>query len=210
MSRYRLIGLFTVVALFIVSCAPTPAKQGSGKVLLITQETSMDMELMLSKEVGVMVDRLEKAGFDVIVASDSGQPITGSSTTLTPDLKLADVNVDDYVGIMLPCMASLMDNPRDKSVEIVKTAIAQGKPIAAQDYGVYILALAGALNGKKYAISSEEKDLIYGGVYKGEGVVQDGNIITSGVCPFYAKYTGISDYSSKLTQKFIDTLISRQ
>jgi hypothetical protein len=71
MSRYRLIGLFAVVALLIVSCEPTPVKQGSGKVLLIAQESSMDMDLMLSKEVGVMVDRLEKAGFDVIVASDS-------------------------------------------------------------------------------------------------------------------------------------------
>jgi hypothetical protein len=71
MSRYRLIGLFAVVALLIVSCEPTSVKQGSGKVLLIAQESSMDMDLMLSKEVGVMVDRLEKAGFDVIVASDS-------------------------------------------------------------------------------------------------------------------------------------------
>jgi transcriptional regulator GlxA family with amidase domain len=107
-------------------------------------------------------------------------------------------------------MASLMDNPRDKSVEIVKTAIAQGKTIAAQDYGVYILALAGALNGKKYAISSEEKDLIYGGIYQGEGIVQDGNIITSGVCPLLTKLTNKTDGTNKLTQKFIDALLSRQ
>ena len=33
---------------------------------------------MLTKEVGVMVDMLEKAGYKVVVASASGQPITAA------------------------------------------------------------------------------------------------------------------------------------
>ena len=66
---------------------------------------------MLTKEVGVMVDMLEKAGYKVVVASASGQPITGGATTLKPDLKLADVNVDDYAGIVLPCMAVPLSDP---------------------------------------------------------------------------------------------------
>jgi len=158
MSRYRVIGMVAVILLLLVSCAPTNAAKGSGKVLLIAHEQSMDMELMLTKEVGVMIDLLEKAGFDVIVASETAQPITESSTTLTPDLKLADVNVDDYVGIILPCMATDKDaSPRSKETEIVIKAVSQGKPIAAQDYGVYILAVAGAMNGKKFAMNSDEK-----------------------------------------------------
>ena len=66
---------------------------------------------MLTKEVGVMVSMLEKAGYKVVVASASGQPITGGATTLKPDLKLADVKVDDYAGFMFPCMAVDMELP---------------------------------------------------------------------------------------------------
>ena len=94
---------------------PVPASPTAKQVLLIAQEQSKDMELMLTKEVGVMVDMLEKAGYKVVVASALGQPITGGATTLKPDLKLADVNVDDYAGLVLPCMAvPSIDNGRSE------------------------------------------------------------------------------------------------
>ena len=41
------------------------------------------MELMLTKEVAVMVGMLEKAGYKAVVASASGKPITGGATTLS-------------------------------------------------------------------------------------------------------------------------------
>ena len=126
------------------------------QVLLVAQEQSEDMELMLTKEVGVMVDMLEKVGYKVVVASASGQPITGGATTLKPDLKLADVKVDDYAGFVFPCMAVDMDlPPPPEAVRIAEEALAQGKPVAAQVGGVVTLASAEVLNGKQFAFPED-------------------------------------------------------
>ena len=70
------------------------------------------MEFMLTKEVGVMIDMLEKAGYKVVVASASGQLITGRRHKPEAGLvKVADVKVDDYAGFVFPCMAVDMDLP---------------------------------------------------------------------------------------------------
>jgi protease I len=217
MSPYRSIGVLAILLLLITSCtasaspvATNTAETKNNTVLLVAEEQSEAMELMLTKEVGVMVNMLEKAGYKVVVASVSGQPIKGASTTLKPDLKLADVKVEDYAGIILPCMAVPLDPPfpPDEAVEIVKKGMALGKPMAAQVGGVLILNAAGVLDGKQFALFSELKDLIPNGIYKGEGVVQDGNIITSGICPYLAQFTSQADGTPELTQKFIDTLAS--
>ena len=187
---------------------PVPASPTAKQVLLIAQEQSEDMELMLTKEVGVMVSMLEKAGYKVVVASASGQPITGGATNLKSDLKLADVNVDDYAGFVFPCMAVPLDPPRPpaEALEIAKKAVAQGKPVAAQVGGVALLGMAGVLEGKQFALFDELKSLVPGGIHKGQGVVQDGNIITSGICPYMAQGTGNPDGTAELTQKLIDAL----
>ncbi|MCX6031361.1 MAG: DJ-1/PfpI family protein [Chloroflexi bacterium] len=206
-------GLFIGDFLAQAQASPTtagPAKTGGKPVLLVAQEKSDDMELMLTKEVGVMVSMLEKAGYKVVVASASGQPITGGAATLKPALKLADVKVDDYAGVMLPCMGVPMDPPKPppEAVRIAKEAVAAGKPVAAQVGGVTILDAAGVLDGKKFAMVADMKDVISRGSYVGEGVVQDGKLITSGVCPYIAKFTGKPDGTAELTQKFIDLLAS--
>ena len=180
-------------------------------LLVVGLEQSDDMELMLTEEVAVMVSMLEKTGYEVVVASASGEPITGGTTTLTPDLKLADVKVDDYVGFMFPCLAVDMDLPPPaEAVRIAKEAVAQGKPVAAQNGGVVTLSAAGALNGKQFALLEDPGARMPGGVYKGTGVVQDGNIITSGTCPYMAKMAGLKDGTPELTQKLIDLLAANQ
>lgn len=179
-------------------------------LLLLAAETSRDMELMLTKEVGVMVSLIEKAGYKVVVASASGQPLMGSATTLKPDLKLADVKVEDYAGLILPCLAPSTPQVPPDGPEIVKKAVALGKPVAAQINGVGTLMKAGVLSGKQFAIISGygfEKS-VPDGIYKGEGVVQDGNIVTSGMCPFMARAGGTPDGTTELTQKFIALLAS--
>ncbi len=103
---------------------------------------------------------------------------------LTPDLKLKDVKVVDYTGFIIPCMMA----PEAPNVAaIVKEAVAGGKPVAAQVSSVLILAEAGVLSGKKYAFMTEERaaehSTLKDAIYSGYGVVQDGKIITSAVCP---------------------------
>ena len=210
--------LLLIAVLFVmVSCqamptaAPTPVPPTltpvpPKKVLLIAQERADDMELRLTKEVGVMVSTLEKAGFKVVVASASGQPIVGATTTLKPDLKLADVKVDDYAGLILPCMGTPPADQSPEAIEIVKKAVALGKPVAAQLRSVLILSKAGVLNGKQFAFAAGYEKAIPEGIYKGEGVVQDGSIFTSGSCPGEAIKSAKPDTTVELTQKLISAV----
>jgi hypothetical protein len=45
-------------------------------------------------------------------------------------------------------------------------------------------------------------------IYNGTGVVQDENIITSGICPMETKMTGKNDGTSDLTGKLIQAIKS--
>jgi putative intracellular protease/amidase len=173
---------------------------------------------MLTKEVGVMTDMLQKAGFKVVVANASGQSIEGFIRKLKPDLKLSEVKVDDYAGFILPCMAiGFFPGPpiSPVAVSIVKQAVAKGKPIAALTGSVYILAEAGVLKGKRYAFvddplnprpPNQKIPRFEGGIYSGSGLVQDGNLITSGRCPNIEANTGLPDNTPELTRAFIAEL----
>jgi len=184
-----------------------PAKK---VLVLLWVESSQAMELMLTKEVGVMVSMLEKAGYKVVVASASGNPLVGGATTLKPDLKLADVKVDDYAGLILPCLAPTMAGTviPPEAAEIVRKAVTLGKPVAAQVAGVFTLSKAGVLSGKQFAIAAPYVSYVPEGIYKGAGVIQDGNLITSGTCPFMARAGTFPDGTAELTQKLIDALAS--
>ena len=106
------------------------------------------MELMLTKEVGVMMSLLEKAGFDVVVATPSGEPVVGRETTLAADMKLADADVNDYAGFLVPCMAAGQYPIPPDVIAVVQKAAATGKPIAAQQSGRTVLFSAGRGEGK--------------------------------------------------------------
>lgn len=217
--------LFFMVAILLglVMINTTAEAQGISKVLLIPREgESGNPDVMLKKEVGVMTDLLQKAGFKVVVANVSGQPIEGLIRKLKPDLKLSEVKVDEYAGFILPCMAvGMFPNARVSpvAVSIVKQAVAKGKPVAAQLGSVNILAEAGVLKGKRYAfvrdplnpLPPNEKDLRFeGAIYSGRGVVQDGMIITSGICPAMGEVTGMRDCTPELTRAFIAKLGRRK
>jgi putative intracellular protease/amidase len=157
-----------------------------------------------------------------VVANVSGQPLEGIMKKLKPDLKLSEVKVDDYAGFILPCMAvGQFPGPpvSHVAVSIVKQAVAKGKPVAAANGSVIILAEAGALKGRRYAyvddplnqIPPNTKDSRFeGAIYSGPGVVQDGNIITSGVCPIAEAFTGMHDCTPELTQAFIAQLARKR
>jgi putative intracellular protease/amidase len=175
--------------------------QESSKVLLIIRDGSVELEFMLKEEVGVMKETLEAAGFKVDIATLTGEPISAGSVKLKPDLKLNDVSVMDYDGFILPCMATAGDDVSpipDEVIMLVKGVTS--KPIAAQLGSVQILAKAGLLEGKKYASAIKFDDPYFeGSVLTGTGVVKDGNIITSGVCPFMASRDEMEDGTKELS-----------
>ena len=194
----RFIILCLVLVLGFSSCANGNKER---LLLFIRHGGSADIEFMVQQEVGVMISMLEEAGFKVIVATDSGEPIkdfSGKSKLLKPDLKLADVRINDYVGIIMPCMAKgRYSQPTPEEISLVKEAVTQGKPIAAQRWAIRILEETGVLEGKKCAL------LPFG---EFEGVIQDSNIITSSYCPYAARSYGTDDGTPELTKLFIETI----
>jgi putative intracellular protease/amidase len=190
-------------------------------LLLLRDPRPQNIDTVLTTEAGVMRSMLEKAGFKVITATNDGMPIKGSTATLTPDLKLADVKIGDYVGIIIPCFGAGGALPNTSvspiAASIVKQAIIQGKPVAAQDASVIILAEAGVLVGKRFGYSVDPlgigrrpDDRFAGGIYGGTGVVQEGNIITCGVCSLVSAAYGYPDGTTELIQTLITALTKKK
>jgi putative intracellular protease/amidase len=179
---------------------------------------------MLKMEVGVMISLLKNAGFEVDIATTSGQPILGCTEKIEIEkvMLLSGLKLENYAGVIMPCMAvgSFPGPPVSlETVAIVKKALSEGKPVAASTFSVIILAEAGVLKGKKYAFSrdplkTEKRWGKFGGtdqrfidaIYSGPGVIQDGNIITSGACPWMQRGAGFEDKTVQLTQTFIKAI----
>jgi putative intracellular protease/amidase len=200
----------TILKAFFVG-ALAIALLGSGcsrqpQVLLYVRDGSSDFEYMFSREFEVMKSMLEDAGFRVVVATSTEESYYRLRATLNPDVALKDVRVSKYSGFLLPCMAAGAPGIIEaEAVDMVKQAAAQGKPVAAQYGAVFILARAGLLNGKQYAFGYETST-IKDGIFGGTGVVQDGQVITSGTCPYQARITGRPDGTAELTQKLIEAV----
>jgi protease I len=187
--------------------------QNAPKVLFFLRDAKGvdDLEYMLKKEVGVMKDTMEKAGYKVIVATLDGSSVSAGSTTVTANIKLADVNVADYAGFMLPCL-SVPSYPAPpeispEAIALVKNAVAAGKPVAAQTGSLWTLAKAGLLKGKKYAYAMEDKHALFaGGIFSGTGVVRDGLILTSGNCPYMALKMNVTDGTEQLALALVEAM----
>ena len=207
-------GVLGVMILLVLVAGQAFSAESKGKVLVLVRagigsDTSFDLaDYAIIKEFGVMKTTLEGAGFNVVVATVDGRATGGRHILIAPDLKFSDVKIADYKGVMVPCLdASAMTA---ESVQIVKDALAAGIPVAAQNGGVSILSMAGGLKGKNFAIADfwitgEGKQWFNpgGGTYKGEGVVQDGKIVTSGICPVMALFVKKPDGTQELAQKLI-------
>lgn len=201
------------IALFLVLIIILSSFQTSKpKVLMYIQDNSMDLNFMLTNEAIKMKQILEQAGFDVDIAAISDKIIKSDSISVKPDIMLSKVNIRTYSGFIVPCMAPGDTILTLQEKKFIKEVVQEGKPLAAQTSAVYLLAEAGVLHGKKFAmeenlinLSSEFKNAVYVGI----GVVQDGNIITSGTCPMMMKMTGLKDGTAELTNKLVQTIKSK-
>ena len=199
MKRASLI-LLLVVSLVLSSCVSQKSVPtgSSNRVLLILREQtfSANKQYMNNNEALVMKSMLEEAGFRVVIASASARTFIREDITLESNLKLSEAKIGDYVGFIIPCMSLGNSIVKPEEVTIAKQAVVSGKPVAAQRKGVLILSNAGVLEGKRHAYNTGQ------GVFIDEGVVQDGNIITSAYCPYH----GSLDQTVELTQALIAAL----
>jgi protease I len=183
---------------------------GTPRVLLFMRSGSGDLEYMLKNEVLVMKDTLERSGFKVVIATLDGSDFSAGSTTVKADIKLAEAKVADYAGFILPCMmVASYPEPEvsQEAINLVKEAVAAGKPVAAQTGSLWTLAKAGLLKGKKYAYAFAEKNPRFeGAIFGGTGVVRDGFILTSGLCPHMARTLKTNDGTAPLARALAEAM----
>jgi len=203
----RRIGIIVFLMLFIVTGVISFESQVYGqsarKALMFLREGEFgDLDLMLKMEVGTMTMLLKKAGFQVDVASSSGQPLAGPHEKIEKVMRLSEIKVDDYMGIIIPCLNIRKGGTgTPEAVAFVKQALANGKPVAAPMTSVSMLAEAGILKGKKYALiwdplktteTRKSPNLNFeGAIYSGQGVTL--RIPTHSGHPFRSIPAGHSD-----------------
>jgi 4-methyl-5(b-hydroxyethyl)-thiazole monophosphate biosynthesis len=166
------------------------------------------MNMMIENEFNPINAALTKAGYVVETASENGKEIgTGNSKTKVLN-RIDSINIKKYIGIIIPCMAAggTENEIPNGAIDIIIKGNKQGLIIAAQQSGVLLLEKAGILKNKKYAIVEESKDEIPDGIYQGTGVVQDGNIITSGICPYLNSTTGAKDGTLEMINLYIQQI----
>jgi putative intracellular protease/amidase len=198
-AKYLSIYLMLIPAFFSLNETNIYAESNPKVLLFIHNITDPpNLELILIEEVGVMKQKLEQSGFEVAVVTLSGEPISAGSTSIKPNLKLADVEVVDYEGFILPCFPTMTVSPE---------AVKEEKPVAALRASVAILASAGVLKDKKYAYKRDSSEPDFrGAIYSGKGVVRDGNIITAGICANAATYYGLQNGTEELTKTLIEAV----
>ena len=204
MKRLMIVVILSMIAIAYANDTP--------RVLLFMRDaqSSGDLEYMLKKEVGVMKNILENSGYNVIITTLDGSSFTAGSMTVKADIKLADANVADYTGFILPCLAVPSYPEPEVSPEVIaliQRAISVGKPVAAQTGSLWTLAKAGLLKGKKYAYAFAEKSPHFAGAtFAGTGVVRDGLVITSGICPYMALKAKMKDGTEELALTLADAM----
>ena len=130
------------------------------------------------------VERLREAGVHVtLVAPYEGRQYVGKKGhAVTSDLAASAARLIDFDAIVIPGgHAPDKIRMRHAMVDLVRDAVAAGKPVAAICHGPQVLISAGALRGRTLtcwpSIAIDVTNA--GGLYVDRPVVEDGNLITS-------------------------------
>lgn len=126
-------------------------------------------------------DVLRRGGVRATLVSimPTRETVSSQQVPITCDALFDDVNFDEYDYVMLPGGLPGATNLRaDERVCKVVTEFAQNKHVAAICAAPYILGELGLLVGRKATCFPGQEKSFPAGVYTGDGVTIDGNIIT--------------------------------
>ncbi|HEX8446206.1 MAG TPA: type 1 glutamine amidotransferase domain-containing protein [Sphingomonas sp.] len=152
------------------------------KILIIATDGFEQDELFGPRE------RLLAAGAQVVLASPGGDPIQGmvqdqKGDTITPDILLDAVDIEEYDALVIPGGVANPDTLRtiDAAIEIVRGFDDAGKPIAAICHGPWLLVEADIVEDRTVTSwPSVRTDLENAGaIVVDRSVVVDDNLITS-------------------------------
>ena len=152
------------------------------RVLIIATDGVEQAELITPR------DELQKAGAKVDVATPSGSEIRGWNMTdwgdkIPADLKISDVNCDDYNALVIPGGVINPDKLRvdETAMDVVQYFLESEKLVAAVCHGPWLLVQADACDGRRmtsyHSIRADVENA--GADWVDEEVVMDGQVITS-------------------------------
>jgi len=126
------------LALIIFSTVLLPSilfAETTRQILMIVREVSEDMEFMIKNDVQPMLSKIKEGGYSLRIATESGKELTVRAERLVPDLRLDDVKIANYCGVIVPFMmvGYLKDSVPKAAVELIKQAYEADLPIAAQN-----------------------------------------------------------------------------
>jgi 4-methyl-5(b-hydroxyethyl)-thiazole monophosphate biosynthesis len=135
-------------------------------------------------EAVTIIDLLRRAEIGVVTAGLEEGPVKASrGVVLLPDTTLQEALDRNYDMVVLPGGLPGSDylDQDPRIAELLKSMVANGKPVAAICAAPKVLANAGLLKGKSatsYPGVLDEMN-VEGMSYTGDAVTKDGNIITS-------------------------------
>ena len=147
------------------------------RVAMVLARNFEDVEATSPKEY------LEANGAAVTVIGVNRDTITGKKgASLDADATFADVSPDDFDLLVIPG-GGAPENLRidDAAVAFTRSFVASGKPVGVICHGPQLLISANVLPGRTLTSVNKIRDDIRnaGGTYVDQGLVVDGNLITS-------------------------------
>jgi len=155
---------------------------GNAHVLIMATNRFEESELFGPLEI------LRGRGAKVTLASPTRDEIMATvfdepGRRIKPDLRIDEVEVDDFDALLLPGGVGNPDHLRtnEDAVRLIKSFASQEKPVAAICHGPWLLVEADLLRGRRATSwKSIRTDLRNAGAeVVDEAAVTDGNIITS-------------------------------
>ena len=157
-------------------------KISDAKVLIVATDGFEESELFGPR--GILLDR----GAEVVLASPDLNPIQATvhddpGKTIRPDMTVDQAREEDFDALILPGGVRNPDQLRmnKAAVDLVRTFVEQGKPVAAICHGPWLLVEADVLRGRTAtswpSIRTDLKNA--GAKVIDEAAVTDGNIVTS-------------------------------
>lgn len=177
------------------TASPSP---GLGAVLVVVPDDDFQQI-----EYKAVVDALKTAGYPVSIANREGGDSLSGDVAVRSDLTIADADAADYEAVVLiggPGAAALFDDADLQN--LVRTAAADGKVVAAICLAPVVLARAGVLDGRRGTVWEDEVAVLEseGCTVVGAPVVADGLIVT-GSGP---------EAAEEFAAQVVETLQSRQ
>lgn len=181
--------------------------EAAGSSVAVMVRTSLGMlPPLLARELQLLIKMILSKNLMPVITSEKARKFSCSPGTIVESFPISDLSPINFRGIIIPHMpieeTAIEERDPFDMIDFVREFHALGRAIAAQNSGVLLLARAGILDGREYAAEQRYACLIPRGIFRGECVVTDHNIITAASSRRYSVSAGIQNRTLEMLEKF--------